>query len=229
MAAYDALFQAYEADWFIREVRLFARRALKRLDITSRTSFAFVEPGSCFSGLLAELLFAVDRTYMLDGCLQDDPNPAPTIMLSPLNFGYLKMANGLTRLETRFLGEPESVDRAKQLIGQPLEGLDALDAGLVTFAPDEIDWEDEIRLLLEERAEFFARCAYRYGSQPALRRTRNDRVENLWPPQRMAKLDIPTAQRGRRGWCIEALRYRPPGSIRSKPGLAPGADPAPRR
>ena len=154
VAAYDALFQAYEADWFIREVRLFARRALKRLDITSRTSFAFVEPGSCFSGLLAELLFAVDRTYMLDGCLQDDPNPAPTIMLSPLNFGYLKMANGLTRLETRFLGEPESVDRARQLIGQPLEGLDALDAGLVTFAPDEIDWEDEIRLLLEERASF---------------------------------------------------------------------------
>ena len=154
VAAYDALLQENASDWFIREVLLFAQRVYKRLDITSRTSFAFVEPGSCFTGLLAELLFAVDRTYMLDGCLEEDPNPVPTITLSALNFGYLKMANGLSRLQTRFLGEPESVARAEQLIGEPLEGLDALDAGLVTFAPDDIDWEDEIRLLLEERASF---------------------------------------------------------------------------
>ena len=154
VAAYDALLLEHKADWFIREVLLFAQRVMKRLDITSRTTFAFVEPGSCFTGLLAELLFAVDRSYMLDGCLEDDPNPAPTITLSALNFGYLKMANGLSRLQTRFLGEPESVGRAEQLVGQPLEGLDALDAGLVTFAPDDIDWEDEIRLLLEERASF---------------------------------------------------------------------------
>ena len=154
VAAYDALLQENASDWFIREVLLFAQRVFKRLDITSRTSFAFVEPGSCFSGLLAELLFAVDRTYMLDGCLEDDPRPAPTITLSALNFGYLKMANGWSRLQTRFIGEPESVERAEQLIGEPLEGLDALDAGLVTFAPDDLDWEDEIRLLLEERASF---------------------------------------------------------------------------
>ena len=154
VAAYDALLQEHKKDWFIREVLLFAQRVMKRLDITSRTTFAFVEPGSCFTGLLAELLFAVDRSYMLDGCLEDDPSPAPTIALSALNFGYLKMANGLSRLQTRFLGEPESVGRAEQLVGQPLEGLDALDAGLVTFAPDDIDWEDEIRLLLEERASF---------------------------------------------------------------------------
>ena len=154
VAAYDAFLQEHREDWFMREVLLFAQRVMKRLDITSRTTFAFVEPGSCFTGLLAELLFAVDRSYMLDGCLEDDPNPAPTITLSALNFGYLKMANGLSRLQTRFLGEPESVGRAEQLVGQPLEGLDALDAGLVTFAPDDIDWEDEIRLLLEERASF---------------------------------------------------------------------------
>ena len=154
VAVYDALLQAHAEDWFVREVLLFAQRAIKRLDVTSRTTFAFVEPGSCFSGLLAELLFAVDRSYMLDGCLEDDPRPAPAITLSALNFGCLEMANGLTRLQTRFLGEPESVDRAEQLIGQPLEGLDALGAGLVTFSPDDIDWEDEIRLLLEERASF---------------------------------------------------------------------------
>ena len=154
VAAYDTLLQEHASDWFIREVLLFAQRVFKRLDITSRTSFAFVEPGSCFTGLLAELLFAVDRTYMFDGSLVDDPKPAPTITLSKLNFGHLKMANGLSRLQTRFLGEPDSVERAEQLIGEPLEGLDALDAGLVTFAPDDIDWEDEIRLLLEERASF---------------------------------------------------------------------------
>ena len=155
VAAYDALLlQEHATDWFVREVLLFARRAFKRLDTTSRTSFAFVEPGSCFSGLLAELLFAVDRSYMLDGCLEGDPRPAPAITLSALNFGGLEMANGLTRLQTRFLGEPQSVDRAEQLIGRPLEGPAALDAGLVTFAPDDLDWEDEVRLLLEERASF---------------------------------------------------------------------------
>ncbi len=154
IAAYDALLLEQSSDWFIREVLLFARRSFKRLDVTSRTTFAFVEPGSCFSGLLAELLFSVDRSYMLEGELEGDSRPAPSITLSELSFGPLKMANGLTRLETRFIGEPQSIDRAKSLIGQPLEGQAAFDAGLVTFAPDEIDWDDEIRLLLEERASF---------------------------------------------------------------------------
>ena len=154
VAAYDALLQDHSADWFIREVLLFARRAFKRLDVTSRTTFAFVEPGSCFTGLLAELLFAVDRSYMLDGQLEGDPRPEPTIEITASSFGPLKMANGLTRLETRFIGEPESLERARSLIDKPLSGREALDAGLVTFAPDDIDWEDEIRLLLEERASF---------------------------------------------------------------------------
>ena len=154
VAAYDALLQEHSADWFIREVVLFARRAFKRLDVTTRTTFAFVEPGSCFTGLLAELLFAVDRSYMLDGQLEGDPRPEPTIEITASSFGPLKMANGLTRLETRFIGEPESLERARSLIGKPLTGREALDAGLVTFAPDDIDWEDEIRLLLEERASF---------------------------------------------------------------------------
>ena len=154
VARYSSLLEDQSADWFIREVLLFAQRAFKRLDVTSRTTFAFVEPGSCFTGLLAELLFAVDRSYMLDGELEGDPRPAPTIEITGLSFGPLKMANSLTRLETRFIGEPESVDRAERLIGKPLTGREALDAGLITFAPDDIDWEDEIRLLLEERASF---------------------------------------------------------------------------
>jgi benzoyl-CoA-dihydrodiol lyase len=102
--------------------------------------------------MLAELLFAVDRSYMLDGQLGDEP--APTIKLTELNFGPLRMANGLTRLETRFLGEPGNVSNAHELIGQDLNAQAALDAGLITYAPDDIDWDDEIRLLLEERASF---------------------------------------------------------------------------
>ncbi len=154
VAAYDALLWQHHDDWLVREIMLFARRTWKRLDVTSRTTFAFVEPGSCFTGLLADLLFAVDRSYMLDGRLEDNPQPAPRISLTEMNFGPLTMGNGLTRLETRFLGDEAALENARSLIGRPLDAPAALDAGLVTFAPDDIDWEDEIRLLLEERASF---------------------------------------------------------------------------
>jgi benzoyl-CoA-dihydrodiol lyase len=150
--AYDALLIENQDDWLAREILLYLQRTYKRLDVTSRTTFAFVEPGSCFVGMLADLLFAVDRTYMLDGQLDD--RPAPTIQLSELSFGALRMANGLTRLETRFLDDDESVGNANKLIGQKLDAQEAMAAGLVTYAPDDIDWEDEIRLLLEERASF---------------------------------------------------------------------------
>ena len=150
--AYDALLNDNQDDWFVREILLYLQRTYKRLDVTSRTTFAFVEPGSCFVGMLADLLFAVDRSYMLDGQLDD--RPAPTIQLSALSFGALRMANGLTRLETRFLDDDESVGNAKKLLGNNLDAQDAMDAGLITYAPDDIDWEDEIRLLLEERASF---------------------------------------------------------------------------
>ena len=150
----DQLLYEHQQDWFVREILLFAQRVFKRVDVTSRTTFALVEQGSCFAGFLADLLFAVDRSYMLDGQLEGDQRPAPKISLSRLNFGLLKMPNGLTRLETRFLGEPETLERLRGQIGELLGAGDALGAGLVTFAPDSIDWEDEIRLLLEERASF---------------------------------------------------------------------------
>ena len=150
--AYDALLIENQDDWLAREILLYLQRTYKRLDVTSRTTFAFVEPGSCFVGMLADLLFAVDRSYMLDGRLDD--RPAPTIQLSELSFGALRMSNGLTRLETRFLGDEEGVGNAKKLLGQNLDAQAAMDASLITFAPDDIDWEDEIRLLLEERASF---------------------------------------------------------------------------
>jgi benzoyl-CoA-dihydrodiol lyase len=154
VAAYDAQLQAHADHWLVREITLYWKRTLKRVDVTSRTIFTLVEPGSCFVGLLAELLFAADRAYMLDGQIEGDDTPAATIRLSDMNFGPLPMSNDLTRLETRFLGEPESLEKARGLIGRDLEGRDALDAGLVTFAPDDIDWEDEVRFALEERASF---------------------------------------------------------------------------
>ena len=151
---HDAFLQRHKDNWLIREIVLYWKRTLKRLDLTSRTSFALVEPGSCFAGLLAELLFAVDRSYMLEGQFEDDDTPAPTITLSESNFGPLPMPNGLTRLETRFLGEPGSVAGARDHIGRELDAALAAELGLVTFTPDDIDWEDEIRMLLEERASF---------------------------------------------------------------------------
>jgi benzoyl-CoA-dihydrodiol lyase len=152
--AYDALLTREASNWLVREINLFIKRTLKRLDVTSRSVFTLVEPGSCYAGFLTELLFAADRSYMLDGQFEGDATAPATIRLSPLNFGPLPMSNGLTRLKTRFLGEPASVERAQQLIGKDIDGAAALAAGLVTFAPDDIDWEDEIRLALEERASF---------------------------------------------------------------------------
>ncbi len=154
VSGYDAFLQRHQDYWLMREVILYWKRTLKRLDLTSRTSFAFIEPGSCFAGLLAEFLFAVDRSYMLDGRFEDDDTPAATIVLSENNFGPLPMCNGLTRLETRFLGEPGSVAAAREHIGRELDAALATELGLVTFTPDDIDWEDEIRMLLEERASF---------------------------------------------------------------------------
>jgi benzoyl-CoA-dihydrodiol lyase len=154
VAAYEAFLQQHRGDWFIREVTLYLKRTLKRIDYTSRSTFAFVEPGSCFSGFLAELLFAVDRGYMLEGQFEGDDRPAPEIRLSAFNFGPLPMGNGLSRLATRFLGEPESLERARSLIGEPLAAQAAATAGLVTFALDDIDWQDDIRFLLEERASY---------------------------------------------------------------------------
>jgi len=152
IATYDALLDQNRDDWLVREILLYMQRTYKRLDVTSRTTFAFIEPGSCFVGMLADLLFSVDRSYMLDGQLDD--RPAATIRLSELNFGTLRMANGLTRLETRFLDDDDSLESVHKLVGTDLDAEAALDAGLITYAPDDIDWEDEIRLLLEERASF---------------------------------------------------------------------------
>ncbi|KAF0805160.1 benzoyl-CoA-dihydrodiol lyase [Alcanivorax xiamenensis] len=152
IAAYECLLE--QEHWLMREIRLFWKRTLKRLDVTSRTLFALVEPGSCFSGLLAELVFCADRSFMLDGQWEGDDTPPAALCLSAMNFGALPMSNGLTRLATRFHGEPHSVDQARELQGQPLDAMNALRSGLITEAYDDIDWDEELRLLIEERSSF---------------------------------------------------------------------------
>jgi benzoyl-CoA-dihydrodiol lyase len=152
--AHEKLLLDSGGDWLAREILLYWKRVLKRIDVTSRSLVALVEPGSCFAGTLAELLFAADRSYMAEGEFEGDNRPAAAIALTAANFGPYTMANGLTRLETRFLGTPDSAEAAKAKIDQALEAGDASELGLVTFAYDDIDWEDEIRVFLEERASF---------------------------------------------------------------------------
>jgi benzoyl-CoA-dihydrodiol lyase len=151
---YDAFLDAHGAHWLAREIRLKWRRVLKRIDLTSRSLVALVEPGSCFAGTLAEIVFAADRSYMLVGAADGDNRAPAAITLGAVNFGALDMSNGLARLATRFLGEPALVETARSRIGAPLEAQAAQAQGLVTFALDELDWEDEIRVFLEERASF---------------------------------------------------------------------------
>jgi benzoyl-CoA-dihydrodiol lyase len=146
----DAAMLAHRQHWFVRETLAFLRRTLARLDVSARSFFAIVDQGSCFAGTLFELALAADRSYML--ALDEGDNDAPRVALSAANFGAFPMANGLSRLETRFCGENAPVAALASRQSEPLDAAAALAAGLVTFAPDELDWEDEIRLAVEERA-----------------------------------------------------------------------------
>ena len=146
--AVDDTLAEHRDHWLVREITHLVKRTLKRMDLTSRSFFALIEPGSCFAGTLFELALACDRSYMLD-----DPDRPNTIALSRMNGGALRMSNGLTRLETRFLGEPARVPEVLEET-EPFDAQAALDAGLVSFAPDELDWDDEVRLAMEGRAAF---------------------------------------------------------------------------
>ena len=154
VAAADALLAAHAGDWLVREVRLYLRRTLQRLDVSARSLIALVEPGSCFAGTLLELVLAADRSYMLDGTFEEGDLPAACLRLTPMNFGPLAMHNGSARVAARFPTRPERVAALEACLGQDLDAAAADRLGLVTFTPDDIDWEDEVRLALEERASF---------------------------------------------------------------------------
>ncbi len=148
--AVDAVLAKHRAHWFVRETASLLRRTLARLDVSSRTLFAIIDTDSCFAGTLAELALAADRSYMLQ--LPDDPEKAPRMVLSELNFGAYPMVNHLTRMATRFCGREEPVEAARQAVGEKLDAHNAAKLGLVTFTPDDLDWDEEVRIALEERA-----------------------------------------------------------------------------
>ena len=151
---FDATLAGNQDDWLVREITLFLQRVFKRIDVTSRSIFAIIEPASCFTGTLLELALAADRSYMLDGQFEGDNRPEAMIKLTAMNFGFYEMVNGLTRLQSRFLNDPLSIEALSKRQGEAMDALVAEEAGLVTFAPDDIDWEDEVRIAVEERAAF---------------------------------------------------------------------------
>ncbi|MGD0334777.1 MAG: 2,3-epoxybenzoyl-CoA dihydrolase [Xanthobacteraceae bacterium] len=154
VVAYEHFLDANKDHWLVREIRHLWKRVLKRVDLTSRSLVALIEPGSCFAGTLAELPFASDRSYMLLGRRDGDNKPPATIALTPANFGAYPMSNGLTRLASRFLADPSDLDAARAVLDKMLDAETAQRLGLVTFALDDIDWDDEVRVFLEERASF---------------------------------------------------------------------------
>jgi benzoyl-CoA-dihydrodiol lyase len=163
LLAVETSMAAYDDHWLVSEVRAYWKRTLKRLDVSARSLIALIPPGSCFAGTLAELALAADRTLMLDGQVldgeaedDDPPQPPATLILTGTNDGLLPMANGLSRLETRFWGRAEGLDAVRAALGKELLAAGCLALGLVTFTPDDIDWDDEVRLTLEERAAFSA-------------------------------------------------------------------------
>jgi benzoyl-CoA-dihydrodiol lyase len=159
--ACDRLLLEHQDDWLVNEVISYLKRTLKRLDVTSRSLIALIEPGSCFAGSLLELALAADRSYQLDGVFADDEqDTAPeaagpaVVVLAAMNFGPLPMGNGLTRLQTRFAGDEKPLAELAGRAGTPLTAAEAAELGVVTFALDDIDWDDEIRIAVEERASF---------------------------------------------------------------------------
>ena len=146
--AVDETLAKHADHWLVREILLKMRRVFKRLDQTARSLFALIEPGSCFAGSLLELALAADRSYMLD-----DPDRPVHLAVGPLNKDRFPMGNGLSRCETRYLGEPETLEKVLAKEG-PITSSEALELGLVTFAPDDLDWDDEVRIAVEERCGF---------------------------------------------------------------------------
>jgi benzoyl-CoA-dihydrodiol lyase len=151
---HDDFLAKANGDWLMREIRHYLKRVLKRVDVTAKSLIALIEPGSCFAGTLAELAFAADRSLMLIGTREGDNRKAAAITLGQANFGFYPMGNGLTRLETRFLGEPKTLETLNGKIGTAFEGEEAAELGLVTAAYEDFDWDDELRVMLEERTSF---------------------------------------------------------------------------
>ena len=152
--AVDQTLIKHQEHWLVREIMLNLKRVFKRLDLVARSLVALIEPGSCYTGTLLELVLAADRSYMLDGTIEDTDEVPAMLRPTEMNFGALPMCNDLTRLQTRFIDDAENVENVRNEIANNLDAAAADELGLVTFIPDDIDWEDEVRIAVEERASF---------------------------------------------------------------------------
>ncbi len=210
--AVDAVLDEHRAHWFVRETIGMLRRTLARLDVSSRTLFALIEPGSCFAGTLFELALAADRSYMAAGRRRST--------LSPLNFGTYPRVDQLARIDARFYREAEPVARARAAIGNRLSASDALDLGLVTVAPDDLDWADEIRIALEERASLSPDALTGMEANLRFGVDRDDGDARLRPAVRVAELDLLAAECRRRERRAEGLRQRQQSAVRLGTGMS---------
>ena len=221
--ACDAFLEANKAHWLVNEIRQYWKRVLKRIDVTSRTLVTLVEPGSCFAGTLAELVFAADRSYMLIGSRQGDNRAPPAIELTAMNFGPYPMSHGLTRLQSRFQADPSDLERARSHHRQG-----ARCRGGRRARPRHLRARRH-RLgrrgpgVLRGAHQLLARRPHRHGSELALRRARDHGIENLLAPDRVAELDLPAPQRGRRRRRAAPLRHRPEAAVRYDAGVGANA------
>ncbi len=152
--AVGELLREHAGHWLAREIRLYWARTLRRIELSARTLVTLIKPGSCFAGILAELVLVADRSLMLEGVVEHSTLPAASILLDEMNDGWFVMTNGLSRLEGRYLGQPDDLQAVRDRFGKELLAADAAELGLVTFTPDEIDFDEEVRVMLEERNSF---------------------------------------------------------------------------
>ncbi len=220
----DAVLEQLKGHWLVRETIGALRRTLARLDVTSRSLIALVDQGSCFAGTFYELALACDRIYMLD--LPDSPDAAPALRLNAANFGRYPEVNGLTRLQTRFNEDGQTIAQLQGLQDSGLRADQALALGLVTLTPDDIDWEDEIRVMLEERASLSPDALT--GMEASLRfpGQGNHGDARVRAAVGLAELDLHPSERRGRGGRAEAVRHRQEGKVRLEANLTtwPPAD-----
>ena len=215
--AMDATLRALKQHWFVRETIGYLRRTLSRLDITSRSLFALVDEGSCFAGTLFEMALACDRIYHL--ALPAGEARAPRIAVSEANFGDYPMASGQSRVGRRFYDERPALEQLKAGVGKPLEADAAFALGLATSIPDDIDWADEIRIAVEERASMSPDALTAMEANLRFNGPENSGHARLRPPYRLAELDLPASQRGRRQGRAQGLRQGRKGRVRLEPGV----------
>ena len=220
--AMDATLHALREHWLVRETIGYLRRTFSRLDVTSRSLFALIDEGSCFAGALFEIALACDRIYHL-ALPSDRP---PTVAVSAANFGDYPMASGQSRLGRRFYDDKAALEKLKANLGKPLGAEAAFALGLATSIPDDIDWTDEVRIAIEERASMSPDALTAMEANLRFDGPETSGDARVRPPHRLAELDLPASQRGRRQGRAQGLRQGRKGRLRLEPGVMEASEAA---